>query len=198
MTSQVHRGSDRMVLPWAVAWSLTVAGGFLAIHAYEATPGSPGQPVPHWPVGTRLAPAGDRPTLVMVAHPLCPCTRASAAELARLLARCDGRVAVHVLFLTPERADPTWGQTGCSRSFAAIPGVHLVEDLGGVEARRFGAETSGQVALYAADGRLLFRGGITRARGQEGDNRGRESIISLLRGRSGPSAETPVFGCPIF
>lgn len=198
MKSLVHRAPGWMALTMALAWGSAVAGGFLALHAYEATPGPWGRPVPHWPGGSRLAPAGDRPTLVMAVHPRCPCTRASASELARLLARCEGRVVVYVLMFTPPRADPTWGRSGCSPSFAAIPGVRPIEDLGGVEAHRFGARTSGQVALYSPDGRLLFRGGITGARGREGDNHGREAVISLLRGRSCRSPESPAFGCPIF
>jgi hypothetical protein len=198
MKSWVRRASGWMALMSAVAWGLVVAGGFLRFHMYERTPGSPGQAVPHWPAGSRLALATDRPTLVMVAHPHCPCTRASAAELARALARSDGRVAVYVLIFTPKHADPTWGKSGCSPLFAAIPGVRLIDDLDGALASRFGAQTSGQVALYAPDGRLLFRGGITRARGQEGDNLGQETLISLLCGHSRLAPESPVFGCPIF
>jgi hypothetical protein len=194
MKSLVHRVSVGLALVWVLA----VVGGFLAIHAYEGTPGAPGRAAPQWPDGSPLALAGDRPTLVMVAHPRCPCTRASAAELARIVARCEGRLEVYVLIFTPQRADPTWSRSGCAQSFAAIPGVHLLDDLDGVEACRFGAQTSGQVALYAPDGRLLYRGGITRARGQEGDNRGRENVISLVRDRSCHSPESPVFGCPIF
>ncbi len=198
MKALAHPASGPIASIAALAWGLAVIGGFLAFHANEATPGHSGQAVPHWPAGSRLAPDRDRPTLVMAAHPFCPCTRASAAELARLLARCEGQLAVHVLIFTPRHADSSWSRSGCSRSFAAIPGVHATDDPEGVEARRFGARTSGQVALYAPDGRLLFRGGMTRGRGQEGDNLGRETILSLLRGNSGPPPETPVFGCPIF
>jgi hypothetical protein len=190
--------SGWVALTVALCWGVAVAGGFLAIHAYEITPGSSGQAVPRWPGGRRIALADDRPTLVMAAHPRCPCTRASAAELARILERCEGRVAVYVLLFKPRQGDWTWVRSGCSRSFAAIPGVRLIDDPDGAEAKRFGARTSGQVALYSPDGRLLCRGGITRARGQEGDNPGREAVISLLRGRAGGSPKSPVFGCPIF
>lgn len=198
MRSLVQRAPGWIVLAGAVAWGLTVAGGFLAIHAYEATPGPRCQAVPHWPEGSRLALAGDRPTLVMAAHPHCPCTRASAAELARVLVRCEGCASVYVLIFTPRRADSTWDGSGCTPLFAALPGVQLIEDLDGAEARRFGARTSGQVALFAPDGRLLFRGGITGARGREGDNRGREAVISLLSGNPCRTREFAVFGCPIF
>jgi hypothetical protein len=182
----------------AVAWGLAIAGGFLAIHAYEARPGEAGRTVSRWPEGSRLDPARDRPTLVMAAHPRCPCTRASAAELARLMAARGGGAAAYVLVFVPPGVDATWADTGATRALAAIPGVRVVEDRGGVEAGRFGAVTSGQVALYAPDGRLMFRGGITGARGQEGDNRGRAAVTSLLRGIRPDRSASPVFGCPIF
>jgi hypothetical protein len=198
MKSLVHRASGWWFLTGAVAWGSALAGGFLAIHAYEATPGSSGLTVLNWPGGGRLALAGDRPTLVMAAHPRCPCTRASAAELVRILARCDGRVMVYVLIFVPRHAEATWAGADGSASWATIPGVHAIDDRDGVEAARFGARTSGQVALYAPDGRLLFRGGITGARGQQGTNCGREAVISLLLGRPDRHPGTPVFGCPIF
>jgi hypothetical protein len=181
----------------AVAWVLAVGIGFLAIRAYEVTPGPSGQPVEHWPGDSRLALARNRHTLVMAVHPRCPCTRASAAELARILARCDGRVAVYILTFTPDQADRTWGHADWSDRLATIPGVQLIHDPGGHEAAQFGAQTSGHVALYAPDGQLLFRGGITGARGHEGGNPGKEAVLALIGGGSRWPGEYPVFGCPI-
>ena len=62
----------------------------------------------------------------------------------------------------------------------------------------FHAETSGQTALYDATGNLLFSGGITSARGHEGDNDGRAAVVSLLTSDGAEERETPVFGCPLF
>ncbi|HEX3447903.1 MAG TPA: hypothetical protein VHS97_06590, partial [Isosphaeraceae bacterium] len=77
--------------------------------------------------------------------------------------------------------------------------VHLIDDSGGEEAARFGARTSGLVALYAPDGRLHFRGGITGSRGHEGDNAGQQALLGLIQGNpSSLPCETPVFGCPLF
>ena len=56
--------------------------------------------------------------------------------------------------------------------------------------------TSGHALLFDRDGHLLFSGGITPARGHEGDNFGASAIAARLAGRPAP-AETPVFGCPI-
>jgi hypothetical protein len=79
-----------------------------------------------------------------------------------------------------------------------MPDVHLIEDPGGCEAARFGAQTSGDVLLYGADARLLFRGGITPGRGHVGDNPGWDAIIRLISGGSTSLSEAPVFGCPLF
>jgi hypothetical protein len=98
----------------------------------------------------------------------------------------------------PEGAGHGWVAPDYLRRLATMPGVHLMDDPGGEEAARFGAETSGLVALYAEDGRLLFRGGITSARGHEGDNQGRRALLGLIRGRrSSLSRATPVYGCAI-
>jgi hypothetical protein len=198
MTWMMRYRSGGMILAGTIAWALATGMGFLALYTYKATPGLSGQPVEYWPDGSRIALAGDRPTLVMAVHPRCPCTRASAVELARILARCEGRVVVYVLIFTPEHADQTWGQTDWSPRFAMITGVQPIHDPGGREAARFGAQTSGHVALYAPDGRLLFHGGITGARGHEGSNRGQEAVLALIGGGSVGSTKTPVFGCPVF
>ncbi len=65
-------------------------------------------------------------------------------------------------------------------------------------ARRFGAETSGHVILYGPDGKLKFSGGITRSRGDIGDNTGRRALHDLLAERSSAFASNPIFGCPLF
>jgi len=90
-----------------------------------------------------------------------------------------------------------WEQTDLWRRAAVIPGVDLTRDDDGAEARRFGAATSGQTVVYDGDGHLLFSGGITAARGHEGDNAGRSAIVSLLASRGAEPTSTPVFGCSL-
>jgi hypothetical protein len=177
---------------------LAVVAGFVALSLHMATPGPDGVAVERWPGGSRVPLAKDRPTLIMFAHPRCPCTRASAAEFARILARGEGRVAAFVLIFTPKSPDHGWGPADWSARLASIRGVRLLDDPGGREAARFNARTSGQVVLYGPNGRLLFRGGITGARGHEGDNYGREAVVSLITGGSLSPARVPVFGCPLY
>jgi hypothetical protein len=191
--------------PWlatvtaTVSWGIIVGIGFLALQLHGASPGQGGKAVELWPDQSRVPLSSARPTLVMAAHPRCPCTRATVAELTRVLTRCAGKVEVYILTLFPKSAGHGWGPADGVRGLGAMPGVHLIDDPGGEEAARFGALTSGLVALYAQDGRLLFRGGITAARGHEGDNRGARGLLGVIEGN--PSSfprEMPVFGCPLF
>jgi hypothetical protein len=179
-------------------WLVSVVAGVWQVMAYENRPG-PGASAPQsWPAASRLALAGNRPTLVLVAHPQCPCTRASMAELAEILARTDYRPQTYILFLRPAGFADGWEKTDLWQGAAKLPGVTLVRDDGGVEARRFGAETSGQTLLYDARGRLVFSGGITGSRGHVGDNAGQSALIDLLSRGGADRPGTSVFGCPLF
>jgi hypothetical protein len=187
------------ILAATLVWGLAVAGGLLALQLHGASPGQSGSALDHWPSPCRIPLTGGRPTLIVAVHALCPCTRASVAELERLLIRCEGQVEVYVLIFRPRRVGHGWDPTDGLRSLGITTGVHLIDDPAGEEAARFGAYTSGLVALYARDGRLLFRGGITGSRGHEGDNEGWRAVLGLIQGNTSPHPrETPVFGCPIF
>ena len=79
-----------------------------------------------------------------------------------------------------------------------MPGVDLVADPQGIEARQFGFRTSGEVRLYDDDLQLRFRGGITISRGHRGDNPGSAAILAALDARESAVIATPVFGCALF
>ena len=188
-----------MILTGAGAlWLLIIGAGIAALWNYESTPGAAALTPDLWPAASRLAPAADRATLVMLAHPHCPCTRASIGELARLMTQARGRVTAYVLFVKPRGFSDGWARTDLWESAAAIPGVTPVLDDGGAEAGLFHAATSGQTVLYDAAGNLLFSGGITAARGHAGDNAGRTAVVSLLTSDAAEERGTPVFGCPLF
>jgi glyoxylase-like metal-dependent hydrolase (beta-lactamase superfamily II) len=114
------------------------------------------------------------------------------------MAQAHGRVTAYVLFLKPADSSDDWERTDLWQSAASIPGVNVVVDDDGFEARRFHAATSGQTALYDDEGRLLFSGGITGSRGHSGDNAGRSAIVSILNAGEAEAAETFVFGCPLY
>lgn len=180
-----------------VMWIAGVALGLRGLLNYESAPGRVGIISRSWPADSDIRRFSERPTLVMVAHPHCPCTRASIGELANIMALAQGKVDAYVLFVKPTAAGDDWADTGLRRSAAAIPGVTVLSDVAGREARRFGAETSGHALLFDRDGRLLFNGGITQARGHAGRNAGESAIIAMLNNQPAERAETVVFGCSL-
>jgi hypothetical protein len=178
-------------------WLLAVGAGTATMLNYQSTAGRFGETPPHWPSKSAVPLEPDRATLVMFAHPQCPCSRASVSELNRLLVQSHGRIAAHVMFLKPKELTEEWTRTDLWRSAAAIPGVTVHEDPDGAQAHRFGAETSGYVVLYDRHGELLFKGGITEGRGHAGDNAGATLIVSLLAAQDTNLRQTPVYGCSL-
>jgi hypothetical protein len=202
MPPTVGAGRPRVRRAWlavlGACWLGTVGAGLWVVRAYDNAPGVSADAPARWPAGTPLVPASSGPTLVMLAHPMCPCTRASIDELAEALARSGRAAKTYVLFLRPAGFAEGWEQSDLWKRAAAIPGVTPIADDRGVEAARFGTSTSGQTLLYGADGRLVFSGGITGSRGHAGENEGRARLVALLTGAGGEPARTKVFGCPLF
>jgi hypothetical protein len=182
----------------AAVWLGGAVAGLTVLWSYENTPGTAATSGKRWPTETPLARATDRPTLILLAHPQCTCTRASLAELAEVLGRAHTAPKTYVLFLKPSQFFEGWEKTDLWRTASALPNVSVVRDDDGVEAARFGAVTSGQTLLYDASGELVFSGGITGARGHAGDNAGRASLIALLDRKTPASRATSVFGCSLF
>jgi len=176
-------------------WFACLAAGAQALWRYSATPGGAGSAPEHWPANAPFQPRPGRASLVMLAHPRCPCTRASLAELAQLTARGD--VDACVLFLRPEGAAPGWENTGLWETAAAIPGVRVLADVDGTVAKVFGAQTSGHVLFYDATGALRFSGGITAARGHQGPSAGGEAILAAMRGGEPRLGRALTFGCSL-
>ncbi len=178
-----------------IVWLCAVGVGVRMVLIYENSPDTVGETPKTWPRESRVQHSTDLPTLVMMVHPHCPCSRASVSELSLLLAEVQGRVNANVLFVRPLGVPENWERAELWASVARMPGVKLSVDNDGVEARRFGSSTSGQVMLYNTEGQLLFSGGITASRGHAGENDGRSTIVALLTRGQAAMDETPVFGC---
>jgi hypothetical protein len=166
--------------------------------AYDNAPGVAAEAPVDWPANSALTRDPDAPTLVMLAHPRCDCTRASLGELAELLARVKIKPRTFVVFIKPGGTASGWEQSGTWEQAKEIPGVTVVRDDDGAEARRFGVHTSGQTFLYGPRGELLYSGGTTGSRGKSGENAGRADLVALVDGARRPRATRPVFGCPLF
>ncbi|ARA94778.1 hypothetical protein AWN76_017535 [Rhodothermaceae bacterium RA] len=186
---------QRLIAAAALVWVLLVGGGWWLLTDYATRPAPVGAVPDAWPAHAELAPPAGRASLVMLAHPRCPCTRASLHELERIMARAGERLQAHVLFYRPPQEPDAWAHTDLWRLAAAIPGVTPHVDPDGRNAGRFGALASGQVVLYGPDGRLLFHGGITAGRGHEGLNAGRQAILAYVRDGTPDAPQAPVYGC---
>ncbi|MEA2736251.1 MAG: hypothetical protein QOE14_2702 [Humisphaera sp.] len=190
---------------WTIAvvvWASASALCFARLWKYEAAAGPAARSPTAWPQDTSVLQERGLPTLILLMHPKCPCSRATVEELAKLMSHAQGRLVARVLMIRPDGVAKFWERTDLWQTAAAIPGVTVVADAQGSESRRFGAATSGQALLYSPDGRLLFAGGITGSRGHSGDNEGRSLVLALVRAEIIPTAaeppQTPVYGCPLF
>lgn len=178
-------------------WLVAIGTGLVLLSGFETFGGSQTQPSTDWPNDATIALDRTRPTLVMFAHPHCPCTRASLEELKSVLSSAQDKVAAHILFLSPARTPGAWTLTESWHQAGKIPGLRVRYDTDGYLAGLFGAESSGEVRLYSPRGQLLFRGGITGGRGQTGSNAGEDSLLALINGSSPALSQTPVFGCSL-
>ncbi len=198
MGSTSNNSNQSLMLLAVAGWlAISVFGGAWLL-TYAATPGAVGDVAKVWPEESRVVPDPARANLVFLAHPRCPCSRASLVELAQIMSRCRNLVTAHVLFIKSPQLPEEWEVTDLWHSAVAIPGVRVLADEGGVEARRFGGATSGHVLLYGTDGNLLYSGGVTVARGHCGDNAGRSSVIGLLAEGQAQRTACCVYGCPLF
>jgi hypothetical protein len=201
MTIQNRFRSKIGPLPLVAAslfWLVIIVAGLAVFMRYENRPGLAAEAPSDWPTATRIERATDRSTLIVLAHPHCPCTRATLNELARLTAKVGDKLAVIVVFIKPDGVQKGWERSDTWASAAEIPGVKVIVDEQGWESQFFDARTSGQSMLYDKNGKLLFSGGITIGRGSEGDNIGASAIVSLVNGEASRIHETSVFGCPLF
>jgi len=181
-----------------LVWLGLAIWGTLAMMSASNRPGPAGTAPAKWPAESSLTRPAAKPTLLMFVQSDCACSKASVGELSLLMDGCLGRVNTRVLFVRPAGKTTNQAQSDLWRLVAGIPGVSATTDVDGREARLFGAETSGQVVLYGADGRLRFQGGVTLYRGHVGDNPGRAALQKLICREPSQVTQTPVFGCPLF
>lgn len=181
----------------ALTWAAALGSAMQVLLKYETTPGTSGALTAKWPPASIVSRQPGEPALLMIAHPHCPCTRASIAELAQIMAHAPSGVKATVLFVKPSGAGKDWDDTDLRQSAAAIPGVTVLTDENGLEAARFGAQTSGHTLVFDRDGALAFSGGITGTRGHIGNNAGENAVLAALRQQAPERGRTAVFGCSL-
>jgi len=174
-------------------WATACLTGFLLLWNYSFTPGeteeAPLKIPSHFQDG--------RFHLLMSIHPRCPCTKASLAELHRILAKTKGKMGVSILVYMPRGEQREWQNGALLNEAKSISAVSIISDQNGKIAELLGMSTSGAVCLYDKDGNLRYSGGITASRGHEGDNHGKSIILSQVLGKTTGMEKGIVYGCPI-
>jgi hypothetical protein len=180
-------------------WLAATGWGMWKLASYSLAPGAPGAAPQSWPADATVARDTHGFTVVLALHPECPCSRATLEELDGIMAQSAGRLHARALFVQLPELPPVEKSELWQRA-RRITGVQVEKDPAGAEARRFGARTSGETRLFGPDGRLLFHGGITIARGHAGENPGETAIVDLIgqRRQVDRPIATPVFGCALW
>jgi len=179
-------------------WLISLVGGLRILWGYETTPGVQLRKSSRIRNTNLVQLASQQPTLIMFAHPQCPCTKASLLELQDLERKLHGLVKVKVFFIRPVSKDRNWLESSSWALAKTIPGAEVSADPQGTLARMFNAQVSGETVLYSTDGELLFEGGVTPSRGHVGENHGTQAIIeTILTGRTS-IVHTPIYGCALF
>lgn len=186
---------------WAVSvlWFTGVCGGMSVLWSYSSEPSHASTSAAgRWPEGSGVSRNESIPTLVVAIHPKCPCSRATAEELSRIVRYTQQRMEVIALVYSPDSMPQGWERTDLWSSLSKVTWCRVISDTNGAEIARFGAATSGECMLFGADGVLVFHGGITGSRGHAGDNAGSSSVVAYSRGHELQRSSTPVFGRSIF
>jgi hypothetical protein len=148
------------------------------------------------PKGSSLL-SSTRPTLLVFLHPKCSCSKATVVELEKLLPTLEG-VDVKVVMNVPAGRDLSWSSGDLKDQVSPLKYVTIVNDMGGAEALRFHASTSGHAMLIDAQKNLIYSGGLTPGRGHVGETQGHTVIRKWARTKNQTSTIEKIFGCDIF
>ncbi len=186
----------RVIVGGGVAvWLGSLAASAAAFERYARTPGSVGVSAP----AVDAEEAGKEWRVTMYAHPKCPCTRASLAELARVAEAVGAGVSVEyvVVMYRPRSEEDGWVRGRSWDLASQIADARIVVDPDGLMATRAGAMTSGHVVVRNRAGAVVYAGGVTNGRGETGASAAGDAIVDVLRGGESALSVGPVFGCAI-
>ena len=180
-----------------ILWAACVTGGFAVLAREEYTPVARTAVPVQFPENNLVSLAVGQPTLLVFLHPQCPCSRATLHELGGIVGATGQRLAINVIFTIPPGTPVGWEQGELWNESHALDAVRVVRDPNGEITRQFHVTGSGHALLYDATGRLLFSGGITASRGEEGDNAGETAVVDWVTQGHAAVSQTPVFGCSL-
>lgn len=192
----------------SAAWLTGIGLGLTWWEAYERRAGE-------WPAaeGGRIAPSGYW-ELQLFLHPHCPCSRGSVEQFQHLVQRLEGqKVSATVWLVRPPEAAAGWEAGEMLEQLRRWGGAAVRLDAGGEVARRWKAAVSGHVVVTDPQGRIRFRGGLTRGRQRRGAGPACDAIVRMVEfgadntspANSDSEEESPtepltapVFGCPLW
>jgi len=192
-----EKRKGRWVYYAVTLWAVACFAGFGALWVYANTEGDLGQPNVGWDLPEQFHAHTTLPTLVVYAHPKCPCTRATFSELQRLQRDHRGDFVTRIIFFEPYHAPRTWRETDLWHQARNMTDTEAIADPGGMISQEAGARVSGTIALYSPREDVLFWGGITPSRAHEGESPGIISLRAILEGRSPLSRSSRVYGCSL-
>lgn len=162
----------------ASVWLVCLGVGVFGTRSSEARVDAPVAAPEQWPSDTTIVRTPGHATVLLFVE--ASCAEGSLRALERLMAVTGDALEAHVLVSGPV---PEHGGSPAVWALArSIRGVRVVVDAD--EVRRFGAEASGGVLVYGANGRLGFRGGLVPATADTLAVRKGEAIagISMTKG----------------
>ena len=175
-----------------IAWGVTVLSGMIAVTRHAGRVDV---------TRTLTANSSVADTSMLQPHsvylfinPACPCSRSSQINFERLrVSNRDWNFYLVVVQRENYRASEI---PGSLPFFDATTEATVVNDPGEIS-ESLAAHTSGQVIVVDDQMQILFNGGITPARGHQGDCRGMLLVQQILRGESRSVEKSPVFGCAL-
>ncbi len=184
-----------------IAWGVLVLLGYGSMVVYSTSPAKSAVTADHFPLDSTLA-HGRNLTLITFLHPQCPCSRATVSELQELLVQNEfqSNLTIYAVVSRPSGCSADFTRGAILDSLSSMKNVQVVIDKDDVESQRFGARASGQTLLFDGQGKCLFSGGITAARGEVGANAGVNALRQYLAGTTTTTTitkQTPVFGCSL-
>jgi hypothetical protein len=133
--------------------------------------------------------------IVMFAHPLCPCTRASLIKLGEVALQVKDQSQIRVVFVT-RGLNPEDVTTSKTLALARqLKHVTTELDESGTEECLYQATVSGEVFAFDAQGERIFHGGLTSGRGHLGVASSQEYLEQLITGKATEPLDAAVYGC---
>ncbi|HLO97235.1 MAG TPA: hypothetical protein VK171_01460 [Fimbriimonas sp.] len=173
------------------AWALSILSAGASLHFYEVTP-STNQIAPQ----TLREPSRTN-TLLVFAHPKCPCTVATLKCLEELH-QVHPEIQVELALVIPPNSPKLFEDGPSSEWQASHRWAKRTIDRNGTLAKSLGAIASGHTFLFEEKGDVVFAGGITRARGVVGESTALRDLITCINGKqSFGLSRHDVFGCSL-